>query len=189
MDSKTLFRVLIVGTVVTGTAAVITLSREQSNRPRLISVKPAAQRTPMPAFEWPSMAGHKWSLAEHRGKIILVNFWATWCHPCRQETPDLVRVYERYKGRGITIAAVTMDDDPREVVPKFAERYGMEYPVLIPPPGAGITEGIESLPTSFLVDRQGRVARTWVGMLREEELVKNIEELLAEQGSTGGAAL
>ncbi|MDZ4802438.1 MAG: TlpA disulfide reductase family protein [Bryobacteraceae bacterium] len=179
MDSKTLFRVLVIAGLVVGIAAVTTMSRQDS-APRLISVKPAAKRTPMPAFSWPSMSGHKWSMSEHKGKIVLVNFWATWCGPCRVETPDLVRVYEKYKGRGVTIAAVSMDEDPAKVVPRFVERYRMEYPVLVPAPDSPITEAIQSLPTSFLVDTQGRVARTWVGMLHEEELIMNIDELLAE---------
>lgn len=179
MDSKTLVRVLLIAGLTIGIAAVTTLSR-QGSAPRLVSVKPVAKRTPMPSFVWASMAGHKWSMEEHRGKIVLVNFWATWCGPCTAETPDLVRVYERYRGKGVTIAGVSMDEDPVKVVPRFLERYGVEYPVLVPSAASPITEAIESLPTSFLVDRQGRIARTWVGILHEEELTMNIEELLAE---------
>lgn len=179
MNTTTLFRVLVIAGLVVGIAGVTTMSRQDS-APQLVSVKPAAKRTQMPGFVWTSMAGHKWSLAEHRGKIVLVNFWATWCGPCKAETPDLVRVYERYRGKGVTIAAVSMDEDPAKVVPRFLARYGVEYPVLIPAAASPITEAVESLPTSFLVDQQGRIARTWVGMLHEEELTMNIEELLAE---------
>ncbi len=181
MDSKTLFRVIVIAGLVIGIATVTTLSRQDS-RPRVIPVKPVAKRTPMPDFAWPSVSGHKWSLEEHRGKIVVVNFWATWCAPCREETPDLVRVYDRYKGRGVTIAGVSLDDEPSKVVPRFVERYGVEYPVLVPPPDSPITGAIESIPTSFLVDQKGRVARTWVGILHEEELIRNIDELLAEGG-------
>lgn len=183
MNNTTLFKALVIGGLVTGIAAVSILSREEAEKPRLTPVKPVAQRTPMPDFNWQSMSGHKWSLEEQRGKIVLVNFWATWCGPCKQETPDLVRVYEKYRGRGVTFAGISMDDDPAKVVPRFLERYKVEYPVLVPPPDSPLTENIQSLPTSFLVDRQGRIARTWVGLLHEEELVKNIEELLAEGGA------
>jgi thiol-disulfide isomerase/thioredoxin len=183
MNSTVLFKALVIGGLVTGIAAVSVLSRQAAEKPHHQPVKPVAQRKPMPAFVWQSMSGNKWSLEEHRGKIVLVNFWATWCPPCRQETPDLVRVYERYRGRGVTIAGITMDDHPAKVVPRFVEQFGVEYPVLVPPANSLITESIESLPTSFLVDREGRIARTWVGLLHEEELVRNIEELIAEGGA------
>jgi cytochrome c biogenesis protein CcmG/thiol:disulfide interchange protein DsbE len=182
MDSKALLRFFVLGAVAAGIASIITLTRDELPKPRLVSVKPADKRTTMPAFVWPSTGGHKWSLAEHRGKVIFVNFWATWCGPCRSETPELVRVYEKYRGRGVTFAGISMDQDPSKVVPKFADHYRIEYPILIPADGSPITEAIESIPTSFLVDQQGRVARTWVGMVREQELTKNIEELLAEGG-------
>src|SRR4051794_20905418 len=100
MDSKALLRVLVVGAIAAGIGTLVTLNDKP--RPNLVSVKPADKRTTMPAFVWPSTAGHSWSLAEHRGKIIFVNFWATWCGPCRSETPELVRVYDKYRGRGVT---------------------------------------------------------------------------------------
>ncbi len=81
-----------------------------------------------------------------------------------------------------------MDQDPRKVVPNFTEQYHIEYPILIPADGSPITEAVESIPTSFLVDQHGRVARTWVGVVREQELTKNIEELLAEAGDRHGGA-
>jgi peroxiredoxin len=188
LDSKALLRVLIFGAVAAGIGAVVTFSRNELPKPRLVSVKPAAKRTTMPSFVWPSTAGHKWSLADQQGKIVFVNFWATWCGPCRMETPELVRVYDRYRGRGVTFAGISMDQDPLKVVPDFAEEYHIEYPILIPSDGSPITEAVESIPTSFLVDQHGRVARTWVGVVREQELTKNIEELLAEGSDRRGGA-
>src|SRR4051794_3022370 len=156
------------------------VSRVQEDAPRVIPVKPPDKRAVMPAFAFPSTAGHKWSLADHRGKIVLVNFWATWCGPCRQETPDLVRVFDRYRSRGVDFAGIAMDSHAQKVVPPFAERYRISYPILLPTSDSALANAIESLPTTFLLDREGRVARTWVGALQESELTKNIDELLSE---------
>jgi len=181
MNDKTLFKALIFGALLAGVASVITLTHRGDDEPRkIVPVKAVGKRVLMPAVEMSSTSGQKWTLAEHKGRIVLVNFWATWCGPCRKETPDLVRVYEKYRGRGVTIAGISMDQKPREVVPKFAERYGIEYPLLVPGDDTALSDSIETIPTSFLVDQQGRIAKTFRGVIHEAELASNIEELLAE---------
>ena len=182
MDSErrpSITRVLLFIAVAVGIGLFVTMSTRE--KPRLIPVKPPEKRVVMPGFEWASVEGPSWSLAEHRGKIVVVNFWATWCGPCRQEIPDLVRVYEQYSGRGVIFAGVSLDSKPSEVVPSFARRYRIPYPTLVPAPESAIANAIQTIPTSFLIDRQGRIARTWAGILQEPELTKNIEELLAEK--------
>jgi thiol-disulfide isomerase/thioredoxin len=133
----------------------------------------------MPDFSYPSLAGVPWTLSEHHGRIVFVNFWATWCPPCREETPGFVRLHRLFRNR-VEFAGVSLDDDPREAVPPFARRYGIEYPILIAPPAAPLVNAVEVLPTSFLVDPQGRVARTWTGAVSEDDLTDAIEALLQE---------
>ena len=144
------------------------------------AVRPAAERKAMPHFTYPSLAGVPWSLSEHRGRIVLVNFWATWCPPCREETPDLVRLYERYKDRGVEFAGITTDENPASVVPEFLDDYRVTYPILVPAPESALAQAIEALPTTFLVDRDGRIARTWNGMAREKQIARALDALLAE---------
>lgn len=139
------------------------------------------KRRPMPRFSYPTLDGGTWSLEEQRGKIVLINFWATWCGPCREETPHLVRVYSRYRDQGVEIAGVSMDEDPEEVAPSFIRQYGVNYPILVPPIESPLTTAIQSIPTTFLVDAQGRIARTWVGAVSEQTLSSAIQHLLAEK--------
>jgi thiol-disulfide isomerase/thioredoxin len=177
-ERPSLSRILLFVAAAAGIGLFVTVSNRQ--KARLIPVKPPEKRVVMPRFEWASVGGPAWSLADHRGKIVVVNFWATWCGPCRQEIPDLVRVYEQYSGRNVVFAGVSLDTRPSEVVPSFARRYNIPYPTLVPEPESAIANAIQTIPTSFLIDQQGRIARTWAGILQESELTKNIEELLAE---------
>jgi cytochrome c biogenesis protein CcmG/thiol:disulfide interchange protein DsbE len=126
------------------------------------------------------MQGEEWTLAGNRGKVVLVNFWATWCPPCRIETPALVGLHNKYSARGFTVAGITMDDDPGATVPVFVQKYSITYPILVPAGSFPLLDTIDTLPTSLLIDRAGRVARTYQGMVTERGLQDDIESLLAE---------
>jgi thiol-disulfide isomerase/thioredoxin len=147
---------------------------------RFGTVKEPAARKPMPEFTMPAMSGANWTLSEQAGKVILVNFWATWCPPCRAETPALVNIANQYRARGFEVVGVTLDDDPPRVVPQFVSRYRVSYPILVPTAESPLAGAIESLPTSLLVDKQGRVARTYIGAVDEADLAADIERLLIE---------
>jgi thiol-disulfide isomerase/thioredoxin len=137
----------------------------------------------MPAFTFPTLGGVPWSLSEHRGQIVLVNFWATWCAPCIEETPDLVRLYERYRSRGVEFAGIATDEDPAAVVPKFLAAFHVTWPILIPPLESALAQAIEVLPTTFLVDPAGNIARTWTGLADEDEVSRALDALLSESQS------
>lgn len=153
-----------------------------------VTLQDRAKRKPMPKFSYPMLSGGTWSLEEQKGKIVLVNFWASWCGPCRDETPDLVRVYSRYRERGVEFAGISMDDDPATAAPPFVKRYRVNYPILVPPVESALTNAIRSLPTSFLVDRSGNIARTWTGAVSEKTLSRAIEQLLTEGNRPSGGA-
>ncbi len=142
-------------------------------------VKADAKRRPMPDFSLQTLNGNSWSLNEHRGQVVLVNLWATWCPPCRAETPGLVNLNHEFEGRGFSLVGIAMDDDPASVVPGFVNEYHMTYQVLLPGNFA-LAQSTESLPTSFLVDKNGRVARTYTGMVSESVLRRDVEALLSE---------
>ncbi len=123
--------------------------------------------------------GGSWRLADHRGRVVLVNFWASWCPPCREETPGFVRLAAEYRDRGLDVAGVTMDDSDAPVR-QFVRSYRVPYPVLLPPANSPLLAAIDSLPTTFLVDRQGRIAKNYVGAVSESVVKADVERLLAE---------
>lgn len=150
-------------------------------RVRVSGIKPVAERVrKMPDFSLPTLDGRKWTLSEHRGEVVLVNFWATWCPPCRAEMPGLARVSRKLSPERFEIAGIAMDDDGAAAVKPFAERRSIPYPVLVPPAVFPLGNGIEALPTSFLIDREGRVAKVYVGEISEDELLADAKALLAE---------
>lgn len=147
------------------------------------SVGPQAGRVGSVDFTLQTLKGEEWSLGEHSGKVVLVNFWATWCPPCRIETPALVRLHTKYAGRGFTVAGITMDEDPESTVPDFVLKYGIVYPILRPAAQLSLIDQVEVLPTSILIDRSGRIARKYVGLVTERGLSDDVEALLSEKQS------
>jgi len=141
------------------------------------AVAPDARRA-LSDLRLSALDGRDWSLSDHRGKVVLLNYWASWCPPCREETPGLVRVAEAFRGKGLEVAGIAIDDN-LEAIRNFARQYRVSYPLLLPRDDAA-GAGIESLPTTYLVDRQGRVARVFVGAVTESALREAVEGLLAE---------
>jgi len=142
-------------------------------------VSSVENRKPTADFSLKVLNGNNWNFAEKRGKILVVNYWATWCAPCRYETPSLVNISNEYKSRGVEMVGVTMDEN-LENVPLFIEKYQIPYQILLPDfdPHLG-NEGI-ALPTTFLYDKNGRLAKKYIGIVLESTLKSDIEELLKE---------
>ena len=119
---------------------------------------------PAPEFQLAGLDGKPISLAGARGKIILLNFWASWCGPCRAEVPDLVELQTRYKDR-LQVIGLVVDDDDMDAIHQFVRGFGINYPVAVAPVELRIQYGgIPALPTSFLLDAQGRVVQKHVGL-------------------------
>jgi thiol-disulfide isomerase/thioredoxin len=118
-----------------------------------------------PVFTAVDLDGHRVSSGTFRGKVLLINFWATWCPPCRAEIPDLVALQEKYRDQ-VQIIGVSEDEAPPEVVRKFVADHKINYPVVMTTPDIEkLFPGIGALPTSFVVDRDARVVQKHVGML------------------------
>ena len=143
---------------------------------------PVTQRKGMPDFAYAQLNGTKWRLSDYRGEVVFLNFWAPWCPPCRAETPGLVRLQQRFQANGLIVAGVDVDGEARAAA-SFARQFNVRYPLLLPPAGSPLTDQIESLPTSFLLDRSGRVARTYVGAVSEFTLTADVNSILREQGT------
>lgn len=136
-----------------------------------------------PAFTLTDMDGESHSLDDYRGSWVLVNFWATWCPPCRKEMPSLEHLYQVYRARGLRVLAVNQWEDPDHVFSYMGELNVFPgFPMLFDPQSR-VSEswGVHGLPTSFLVDPQGRIAYRAVGgrEFDHPEMIRLIENLLA----------
>jgi peroxiredoxin len=128
-------------------------------------------------FTLPDLQGKSWSLKDQRGKVVLVNFWATWCPPCRKEMPDLESLYLRFKDRGFVVLAIS-DEDAAKVAPFLGER-NITYPVLLDP-GRKVNDQfrIEGIPKSFVYDREGKLVAQSIDMRTQKQFL----EMLAQAG-------
>jgi len=147
-----------------------------------------------PPFTLETLQGQKVSLASFKGKAVLVNFMATWCAPCKVETPWLIQLRQQYASQGFEILGISTDDldkDDKKMnaqdkadIAKFVSNMHIDYPVLID--GDSISHpygGIDALPTSFFVDRSGKVIAATIGLHDRDELEANIKKALASGGA------
>jgi thiol-disulfide isomerase/thioredoxin len=132
----------------------------------------------MADLAWADLNGRPWKLADRKGKVVLVNVWASWCPPCRQETPGLVALANAYRDKAFEIVGVSMDDSP-DPVRRFVREYQVPYPIVMPSQDSILNRAVEALPTSFLVDGQGRVAKVYTGAVSESQLRADVDRLLA----------
>lgn len=117
------------------------------------------------------------SLEDERGKVVLLNFWATWCGPCRAEMPLLDRVYQERKADGLVVLAVNFDE-PRDAVEDFRDELQLSFPILLDP-GAEVQKlyRVLAYPTSFWVDREGVIRRVYVGVMTDRQVREALEAM------------
>jgi len=130
-----------------------------------MQVKAPDQRDAVaPAFVLPGLSGTPVHLSDHRGRVVLLNFWATWCPPCRAEMPSMEKLYQAYRDRGLVILAISGDRAGTQVVESFVQELGLTFPILLDPEGNIFAQyGVRGLPTSYLLDRRGRIVSAEAG--------------------------
>jgi cytochrome c biogenesis protein CcmG/thiol:disulfide interchange protein DsbE len=134
---------------------------------------------PAPDFTLKQLSGEPLTLSSYRGKVVLLDFWATWCEPCRKETLFFVDLQNKYGPQGLQIIGVSMDDTP-DPVPAFYREFKMNYPVVMG--NANIGEqygGVLGLPIAFLIDREGRIQSKHIGATDPSVFEKEIKNLLS----------
>jgi cytochrome c biogenesis protein CcmG/thiol:disulfide interchange protein DsbE len=137
------------------------VSAQESEQPTIRFVR---NPDPAPDFKLAGLDGKPVTLADSKGKVVLVNFWATWCGPCRAEIPDLVELQKKYKDR-LQILGLAVDDEDLDAIKKFAARFGVNYPVALATNEIRLQYGgIPALPTSFILDSEGRVVQKHEGL-------------------------
>jgi peroxiredoxin len=140
----------------------------------------------VPSFTFPDINGKEVSLSDQRGKVILVNVWATWCPPCRREMPSMQRLYEKFKGKNFEILAVSIDSEGREAVEPFMRKMNLTFPALLDP-GETIRSlyGITGVPESFIIDQQGILVEKIIGPVNwaTPEVFRFIQDLILKPRS------
>ncbi len=130
-----------------------------------------------PDFTLSDLAGNPVTLSSLKGSVVVINFWATWCPPCKAEIPDFIEVYDSYSGSDVEFLGISSED--KDVVINFAEDYGINYPVLIDETGNVFeTYRVEAIPQTFIVNTQGEVVFKQVGMMSKSQLASAIESAL-----------
>jgi len=147
------------------------------SRPR--ELKSEAQRQTAPNFTLKDADGNPVNLTDYRGKVVLVNFWATWCGPCEVEIPWFVEFEQKYRDQGFAVLGLSMDDDGWKSVRPYIASHKINYRVMIASEVVSQQFGdIDSLPTSFVLDRQGRIATNHVGLVDKRDYQNEILKLL-----------
>ena len=138
--------------------------------------------TPAPNFTLETLDGKNLSLSDLRGKAVLVNFWATWCGPCKIETPWLVEMQNEYGSQGLQVVGVAMDDSGKDEIAKCAKDMGVNYPVLLGKEAVGDAYGgVPALPESFFVGRDGKIVDRIIGLRGRADIEDSIKKALKTQ--------
>lgn len=132
-----------------------------------------------PDFALKDTDGNKVRLSDYRGKVVLLEFWATWCPPCKLAIPDLNALQEKYNGEDFALLSISVDD-PMDTLTPFVEEYEVKFPVLVNDAHVERLYGVINIPTTFIIDREGNIASKHLGYVpgTAEMISKEIEELL-----------
>lgn len=132
-----------------------------------------------PDFALADLSGKTVHLSDFKGKVVIVDFWATWCGPCRVEIPDFVKLQNKYKEKGLEIVGLSLDADGEKAVKPFVEKHEINYTMLLGNDDTAKSYGgILGIPTTFVIDRQGRIVQKFVGVMPAKTFEDTIRPLL-----------
>ena len=164
-------KLLLLGVAAVGAAELYLRTTEKAESPVAAA----------PAFELPDLQGRNVSLSSLKGRVVAMNFWASWCGPCRAEIPDLAKVYAEHRDKCFEMIGVAEESGGTADVAEAAKRFGINYPVLLDPEGTtGDAYKIPGYPRTYLIDSEGRIRRTFDGAVDREEFEQALAPLLAE---------
>ncbi len=148
-------------------------------------VKPSGQRHAAPDFTLQDSSGRSVRLSDYRGKVVLLNFWATWCPPCKAEIPWFVEFERQHKEQGFAVVGISMDEDGWQAVKPFISEAGINYRVLLGNDStAQLYGGVDALPTTFIIDREGRVANVHQGLVSKSTYENDLTQLFEASASS-----
>lgn len=144
-------------------------------------LKPAKERKTAPELGLEDSVGKPADLRDYRGKVVVLDFWATWCHGCQEEIPWFAEFERKYGKQGLRVIGVSLDDEGWKAVKPFIKAASVPYRIVLGNDATAKAFGIGSMPDTFLIDREGRIAATTVGMVDRSRLEKNIQTLLTQK--------
>jgi peroxiredoxin len=145
----------------------------------------SVSRKAAPSFRLEDPNGAPVRLSDYQGRVVLLNFWATWCHGCKLEIPWFMEFQSKYRERGLTVIGVSMDDDGWKSVKPYLAEHKLNYPVVIGNQDLGKQYGLDGMPMTLLIDGEGKIAATYSGMVDRTKCESEIRNLLGER--TGNA--
>jgi peroxiredoxin len=145
----------------------------------LASVLAAADREPAPDFTLPGRDGAAIQLSGYQGKVVLLDFWATWCHGCKTEIPWYMEFSRKYRKSGLVVIGVAMDNEGWKIVKPFVKEKKMNYPVVIGSEDLAKRYGVTTMPVTLLIDRQGKIASWHTGVVDKDAFEGELRNLVA----------
>jgi cytochrome c biogenesis protein CcmG/thiol:disulfide interchange protein DsbE len=152
---------------------------DSSSKSEAIESEKLSSYPKAPEFKLQNLNGEEVKLSDYSGKLIFVNFWATWCPPCRAEIPGFIKMYDQYKDQGLVILGISTDRDGKEVVKKFVDKNKVNYPILLYNMEViRAYGGITGIPTTFIVNQMGEIVNKFVGFPGDEAFENEIKKWL-----------
>jgi cytochrome c biogenesis protein CcmG/thiol:disulfide interchange protein DsbE len=145
------------------------------------TIQPVAQRKPAPEIALTDSTGKPLKLADYRGKIVLLNFWATWCGGCKEEMPWYSQFEKTYGPQGFAVIGVSLDEDGWGIVKPFLAKTPIPYRIVLGTEATGKKYNVDAMPVSYLLDRQGRIAVSYTGLVDRSNIENNIKQMLASK--------
>jgi thiol-disulfide isomerase/thioredoxin len=183
MSTKALIGILLAGT----TGILVYLFVHLSGTEGVVIETPTAGACTkgsdcLPEMKYVDVAGNTYTPESLKGKVVVVNFWATWCHPCQKEIPDLSKTYERYKAKGVVFLGIMTDNPTNAELLNFQSDYEMTYPIVRATSDIMVSFNYpQALPTTFVFNRKGKQVYSHVGPLSEAALVAQLDQKVNEK--------
>lgn len=143
-------------------------------------LQPTNERKTAPELNLRDSSGNVINLKSYRGKIVVLDFWATWCHGCKEEIPWFAEFQRKYGTRGVSVVGVSLDDEGWKVVKPFMQSAAISYTIILGNQATAKEYEIVNMPDTFLIDRNGRIAAKYAGLVSRDDVEANLRKMLAE---------